>query len=196
MGRKEVVIGAILRSAWIALAFGAAGFAGWYLSEPAETVAEAPAETVQASVVSEPEPARQTTGETAVATRRIGLHHLVAADVTGPGGSPVPVTLVVDTGATSVVLPASLIDELGYDETQLRNGVAQTARGRVQVKIGELSRIEIGGPENAVGLNDVEVAFVKDAYLNGSALLGMSFLGRFRVTFDDANDRIILAENL
>lgn len=168
-----------------------AGMVGWYLSEPGgalRTVAGAPPqETVVAS-------ARTRPGEITVSTQRIGYQHRVGGVVVGPGGSPVPVDFVIDTGASTVVLPTSMIDRLGIDRGQLRESRAQTARGMVGILTGRLDTVEIGGPRNPVIAWDVEVAFVEDRYLGGTALLGMSFLGRYTVTIDDTNATMILVE--
>ena len=67
-------------------------------------------------------------------------------------------------------------------------GWAQTANGRVRAKTGTLHSVAVG---NATA-RDVTVTFLEDKRLNGSRLLGMSFLQRFRMTIDDANSRIIL----
>jgi predicted aspartyl protease len=42
-------------------------------------------------------------------------------------------------------------------------------------------------------ISGVSVAFIEDSRLGGNALLGMSVLGRFRVTIDDEQNQITLA---
>lgn len=123
-----------------------------------------------------------------VETRRRGPHHLVDAAVTGPNGRPATVTLIVDTGATTVVLPASLIAALGFRPEELSDGWAQTANGRVAVKLATLPRLALG----PLRVRDVAVSFIADERLAGQALLGMSFLERFRFTLDDEADHLIL----
>ena len=44
-------------------------------------------------------------------------------------------------------------------------------------------------------MQNVAVAFIDDARLNGNLLLGMSFLRRFRVTLDDDNNQLILTRD-
>jgi len=62
------------------------------------------------------------------------------------------------------------------------------------MRVGTLDRIMVGERGLTAELEDVQVAFVDDKYLGGMALLGMSFLGRYRVTFDDDNNEILLVE--
>ena len=168
-----------------------AGTVGWYLSEPGGALqtaaATGPAETVVAS-------ARAPAGEVTVSTRRIGYQHKVGGMVSGPGGSPIPVEFVIDTGASTVVLPTSMIDPLGIDRSRLREAQAQTARGMVSILTGRLDSVEIGGPRNPITAWDVDVAFVEDRHLGGTVLLGMSFLGRYTVTIDDTNATMTLVE--
>ncbi len=42
---------------------------------------------------------------------------------------------------------------------------------------------------------DVAVTFIDDSRLRGTMLLGMSFLGRYRLTIDDADNRITLSRS-
>ena len=95
---------------------------------------------------------------------------------------------MVDTGASTVVLPKSMIGQLGFAVDELRDGWTQTANGRVRVKTGTLRSVAVG----SAMAQDVTVTFLEDKRLNGARLLGMSFLQRFRMTIDDANNRIIL----
>lgn len=125
---------------------------------------------------------------TIIETTRYGAHHMVTASLVGPGGARVSAPLMIDTGASTVVLPKSMIERLGFDARDLTDGMMQTANRQVAGKKGMLSSVELGG---AV-LNDVAVAFIDDDRLGGKMLLGMSFLGRYRLTIDDLNDQITL----
>ena len=127
-------------------------------------------------------------GEHIIPARRSGAHQLVAATLVGPGQTPKSVSLMVDTGATTVVLPQSMIGQLGFADEALRDGWTQTANGRVRAKTGTLQSVAVG----SATARNVTVTFLEDNRLNGSMLLGMSFLQRFRMTIDDANNRIIL----
>ncbi len=136
-----------------------------------------------ANIVSSP-------GEHIIPARRRGSHQLVDVVLVGPGQAPVTVSLMVDTGASTVVLPASMMRVLGFSPEDLRDGWTQTANGRVRAKMGMLASVDVG---SAVA-EEVKVTFLDDQKLGGSKLLGMSFLQRFRMTIDDANGRIILSD--
>lgn len=123
-----------------------------------------------------------------IETRRVGAHHQVDAALVGPNSIAKSVPLLVDTGATTIVLPASMIPELGFSPEDLREGTSQTASGTVPIKTGLLRTIRVGG----VSATDVEVSFIADSKLMGNRLLGMSFLQRFKMTIDDANNELIL----
>ncbi len=124
----------------------------------------------------------------AVATTRRGLHHLVASELAGPDGVRRKVELIVDTGASSVVLPLSMTGSLGFRAEDLDDGWAQTAGGRVPVKLGRLGLVKVGAAQSS----DVAVTFIDDEKIQGQALLGMSFLERYRLTIEDTANRIIL----
>lgn len=123
-----------------------------------------------------------------VSTLRVGVHHQVEAILVGPNGVPQTVSVLVDTGASTVVLPASMIAVLGFDAERLSAGISQTASGQVHTKTGTLSSVTVG-PASA---ENVPVSFIADKRLNGAMLLGMSFLNRFRVTIDDERNEIVL----
>lgn len=123
-----------------------------------------------------------------VPTTRVGSHHQVEAMIVGPNGVAETVPLIVDTGASTLVLPDSMIPELGFAPETLRPGKSQTAVGQVQVKMGMLRSVRLG----AVTAEEVEVSFIADRKLGGTKLLGMSFLQRFRMTMDDTRNELIL----
>ncbi len=124
----------------------------------------------------------------AIKTTRMGRHHVVEAVLVGLGSARQTTTLMVDTGATTVVLPAAMIAPLGFRPDDLRDGWSQTANGRIAIKRGTLASLWI----DDVVAHDVAVAFVVDPRLPETRLLGMSFLGRFRVTLDEVDDQLIL----
>ena len=123
-----------------------------------------------------------------VATRRYGNHHVVEAILVGPRGDRRTLPMLVDTGASTVVLPSSMIEEFGFKPSELRGGVGQTAAGPVNVKLGQLYSVQVGQAH----LRNVAVGFIDDDKIGKQNLLGMSFLGRFRMTIDDEGDRMIL----
>ena len=83
-----------------------------------------------------------------------------------------PVRFLVDTGASSIALPASLAQRAGIDFRKGEPGVSNTANGLVPVYRVNLATVRLGGIE----LNSVD-AVVFEAGLD-TALLGMSFLNR------------------
>jgi len=125
-------------------------------------------------------------------TSRNGPHHIVRAAVIGPNGHTQLVSFIVDTGATDVVLPASLIAKLGFRESELDPIGVQTANGVATGQRGYLRSLELGGPDQKDVLQHVAVMFMSDDDTGGYALMGMSVLGRYNMTIQDADDRIIL----
>ncbi len=95
---------------------------------------------------------------------------------------------MVDTGASTVVLPASMSTQLGFRPEDLVDGIAHTASDRVKAKIGFLKSVRVGN----ILANDIKVALMPDDRLGNTMLLGMSFLERFKVTIDDARNELIL----
>jgi len=98
----------------------------------------------------------------------------------GPGGQFVgegmvngtPVRFLVDTGASSIALPASLAQRAGIDFRKGEPGLSNTANGLVPVYRVSLATVRLGEIE----LSSVD-AVVFEAGLD-TALLGMSFLNR------------------
>ncbi len=124
-----------------------------------------------------------------LATQRQGSSHLVTLGLEGSTGIPqIQATLLIDTGAERVVLPASWMPRLGLASENLAAQTVQTANGLVEALIGRLPAIWVG-PKR---IEDVEVAFIDDQRLGGAALAGMSLLGRFRMTIDDAKNQLSL----
>jgi len=141
-----------------------------------------PSEPSIAAVDSRPEPELQ--------GRQVALR-------TGPGGHATingrvnnrPVTFLLDTGATMVVLNERTARNLGYhlaksDFTQ----VSRTANGDVLVAPIRLSEIRV---DNIV-VRDVPAIVVPGQVLEGN-LLGMSFLNRLR-KFEFQGDRLVLTQ--
>ena len=79
---------------------------------------------------------------------------------------------LVDTGATSIALPAREAARLGLDYRKGARGVSNTANGPVTVYRVSLDTVRLGGIE----LHTVE-AVVLESGLD-TALLGMTFLNR------------------
>lgn len=123
-----------------------------------------------------------------VQTKRVGAHHQVDVVMVGPNSVARTLPLMIDTGASTLVLPSSMMAELGFTPEDLREGTSQTASGTVPVKIGLLRNVRI----DSVSADNVEVSFIADSKLSGSRLLGMSFLQRFKMTIDDAANELVL----
>jgi aspartyl protease family protein len=123
-----------------------------------------------------------------VKTDRRGSQHIVEAELIGPKGAQRTVRLIVDTGASIVVLPSSMIEPLGFSAEELEDDEAETANGTVEVKVGTLRSVRVGKAK----AGDVSVGFIADEQIGDQPLLGMSFLERFRLTIDDKTDRIVL----
>jgi clan AA aspartic protease (TIGR02281 family) len=112
----------------------------------------------------------------------------VTLTLEGANGRRVQRLLLVDTGADYVVLPSSLIGQLGLAPEGLRQQQVQTANGPTDAALGTLPAVWLKDQRIA----GIEVAFIEDSRLGGNALLGMSLLGRFRVTIDDEQGRLVL----
>ena len=121
-------------------------------------------------------------------TIRNGGQHSVSVSLEGPNGERVERVLLIDTGADTVVLPKSLIGELGIDQGKLGARDVQTANGRAQASIGRLQGLWLGDQR----LSNVEVAFLDDSNLGSPGLLGMNVLGRYRMTIDDEHNTLKL----
>ncbi len=132
-------------------------------------------------------PTKAPEGVAVVVTRK-GSQHLVEATLVGPTGAWRKLPLIVDTGATNVVLPRSMASELGFGDADLSEGSAETAGGRVKARAGWLASVSVGQAK----VQDVAVTFIDDAQIGDKALLGMSFLNHFRLTIEKSGDRIIL----
>jgi aspartyl protease family protein len=125
-------------------------------------------------------------------TSRNGPHHVIRAALVGPNGRTQMMSFIVDTGATDMVLPASMIDRLGFRESELEEEAVQTANGVAYAQRGQLRSVELGGPDNNDVIQRVPVMFIADEDIGGQALMGMTVLGRYSMTIEDAEDRIIL----
>ncbi len=107
-------------------------------------------------------------------------HYYLTLDISGQ-----PIEFMVDTGATSVVLSRDDARTLGIEPEELVYlGTAQTANGVVRTARVTLKDVRLGA------FNDPNMpAYVNDGDMDGS-LLGMDYLGQFRIEIDQ--DRMIL----
>ncbi|WP_323006207.1 TIGR02281 family clan AA aspartic protease [Pseudorhodobacter sp.] len=120
-----------------------------------------------------------TNGEVVLPRARDG-HYYLSLEIDGT-----PIEFMVDTGASGVVLTQSDAQKLGFDPGGLVYlGSANTANGIVRTARITLENVRLGSYEDA-SLS----AYVNDGAMDGS-LLGMDYLGRFRVEIDQ--DQMIL----
>ncbi len=103
-------------------------------------------------------------------------HHWIIGQVNGKS-----TRFLVDTGATTVTLPASVARAAGIDYLKGERGAVQTANGQAAAFRTRADTVTVGD----ITLFQVD-AVVLEAGLE-SALLGMSFLSRTEMTRDGAN---------
>ncbi|MGF1500340.1 MAG: TIGR02281 family clan AA aspartic protease [Paracoccaceae bacterium] len=99
----------------------------------------------------------------------------------------VPVRMMVDTGASMVLLPYETAYHLGIDPSHLRYSLrVSTANGPSSVAPVTLEKVRVG----PIVVHDVEAAIAHPGRLN-QALLGMSFLERL-TEFSFRGEKLIL----
>jgi aspartyl protease family protein len=133
--------------------------------------------------------AKETAGKVVVQTARRGSAHTVQASVEGRNAQRIERTFIIDTGADVVVLPSSLLPQLGMSAAAMQEREMQTANGKVTAHIGALTALWLGDSR----IPGVEAAFIDDTKLGSNALLGMSVLGRYRMTIDDEHGMLTLS---
>ncbi len=117
-----------------------------------------------------------------------GNHFMVSVDISGNGSLWQTLDMIIDTGADLVVLPESMIAQLGLENSTFTRQKMQTANGTTEAKIGILKELKIAGET----LENVEAAFIADSLLGKNRLLGMSVLGRYQINIDDKSQLITL----
>jgi aspartyl protease family protein len=117
-----------------------------------------------------------------------GNHFIVSVAISGNGKIWQTLDMIVDTGADLVVLPESMIDQLGLADNTFTQHQMQTANGMAEAKVGLLEELRIAG-EN---IKNVQAAFVPDDLLGKNSLLGMSVLGRYQINIDENTQLITL----
>lgn len=95
---------------------------------------------------------------------------------------------LIDTGATCVLIGTEEAQRLGYDLSMTPAFSVSTASGTVTMPQVILRQVAIGPWE----VTDVRAFCYDLPDINVSILVGMSFLGRFRVTIDFKDGEIIL----
>jgi aspartyl protease family protein len=125
----------------------------------------------------------QIEGERSVRIRRRPDGHFIArTQVNG-----VPLVMLIDTGASTVVLKPADAQRLGIDVDRLKYTVpVQTANGTTYAAHVRLRTLSLG----PISLNDVEALVAKPGTLKEN-LLGMSFLSRLR-SYEFTTDMLTL----
>ncbi|MBI5017754.1 MAG: TIGR02281 family clan AA aspartic protease [Deltaproteobacteria bacterium] len=107
-----------------------------------------------------------------VALERLDGGYVVAASINGRETA----RLLLDTGASTTLLSPRLADRLGLTVRRVPPAVLRTANGQVEAGWAEVDTIEVGG--RRVGPLRV---VIHDAIEGADGLLGLNFLGAFRV---------------
>ena len=96
---------------------------------------------------------------------------------------------IVDTGATLVSIPPSVAKKAGLIQDSNETITAQTANGAVQVQKMTIPTLTIDKVKQTQVDATIQTVSEIDADLG---LLGMSFLGRYKMTIDDKRKEIQL----
>jgi len=131
-------------------------------------------------------------GNTLVDTEQENGHHKIKVGLTGTNGIRHDVMLLVDTGADVVVLEEAMIDVLQLDRKKMTKQVVKTANGETEALKGKIPVVEIKSQKEKM----IDAAFLSKEKLGGQQLLGMSMLGKFKITLDDLNGEMLLIPNL
>ncbi len=143
-----------------------------------------PAPTSNKNPVEDPGPKAKPVNHVIKAKSRQGGHYVVEVVLNGT----VRADLVVDTGATMIILSDSVGKRLGIRK---RNGLPKvgfnTAGGTIEAPLFVLDSLKVGSAE---ALN-LEASI--NPYMGGmDGLLGMAFLGEFRMEMNQENSELIL----
>lgn len=101
-----------------------------------------------------------------------------------------PAELIVDTGASTVLLGVRLAMRLGIHYDQWPTKRAVTAGGIREVRIGYLDEVTVQG----VSARHVECAVTDDEIAGVEGLLGLSFLSRFEMHTDPGKGILTLVD--
>ncbi len=121
-------------------------------------------------------------------TTQQGNHFMVSVAISGKDNNWQSIEMIIDTGADLVVLPESMIAQLGLADSTFTHKKMQTANGTTDAKIGKLQELRIAGEI----IENVDVAFIADQLLGKNSLLGMSALRRYQINIDDKSQSITL----
>ncbi len=128
---------------------------------------------------------------TVISTEKEGGHHKIKVGLTGTDGVQHDVMLLVDTGADVVVLEEAMIDVLQLDRNTMIKQMVKTANGTTEALKGKIPVVQIKSEK----VEMVDAAFLSKEKLGGQQLLGMSLLGKFKMTLDELNGEMTLIPN-
>ena len=102
-----------------------------------------------------------------------------------------PVTLLIDTGATLTIIHPDVLQLAGINLKQSKKNIQlKTVNGIIKVPVFELRSLALGDQL----VNDIEVGGVAMSGVGGvNGLLGMNFLNRFKFTLDQQQQLLLLA---
>ena len=126
--------------------------------------------------------------KTIVKTRKRGRNHFISATLRSETGVEFDVSLMIDTGASIVVLPESMMSDLGIDYSQAVTRNVQTVNGITEALYSQVAALTIGEET----INHIDVAFIADDLLGGTKLLGMNVLNNYTVTLNDKKQTLTL----
>jgi hypothetical protein len=120
------------------------------------------------------------------------------ATVMTADGRKVPVTLVVDLGASHAVsLNVDSTDEIAVPDNAISTVIGRGVGGKVRGRVARIRGLELGG----IALDDVVATYPVSDHQNPGGMdskngnLGDGILKRFNVTFDYAHKRMLLLPN-
>jgi aspartyl protease family protein len=113
-------------------------------------------------------------GSEVVLDRNVQGHYVAGGLING-----MPVTFLLDTGATDVAIPEALAERLRLRRRS--GGVSQTANGPVAVWLTRLDEVSLG----SITLRNIRASILPTMPRGSPVLLGMSFLKRLEFTQKD-----------
>jgi len=111
-----------------------------------------------------------------VLERNVQGHYVASGAING-----LPVTFLLDTGATDVAIPETLAQQLQLERRG--GGISQTANGPVAVWHTRLDDVQLG----SIRLQNVRASIVPSMGQGSPVLLGMSFLKQLEFTQRDGH---------
>jgi len=98
--------------------------------------------------------------------------------------SPLPITLLLDTGAARTAITRNILMGLGYTQMTKSKTPTMTATGLVYFDMVKIAKLELGG-EFAFADVNVHVLEWKNSHLHG--VIGMDILSRLHIHSDTVN---------